>query len=583
MPPIMVIDNVNGVDSATASGSIYPATAIYGTKAIVHSVPDISANTYQVAFLDTPVPQLYDVRGITDPFGNQYPLGGHQSVLYIEGVSTSGRKFSTVRKDPFYWQEWGPNNAKWNRGGRRLIIPYGSSANFTPPAIIQINGSTPSTFITQATGSSIIGSDVVYVLADVSGSNTTPQDVTFKIYPQIAVDDNMALTTGALTERLWAIGGRRRTIAETNTKRLFTEAKPGWTIRLINNGVAYTGGVSMVAAGKYDNIAPEGSILVEGRNGTSTGRVEISTDTDATPFEVSSTSGRLVFKKIKFRHGSTGSKHAFNTLAFKGGLIFDDCEFQNAVANANYHGFNCADIDATLTGLMIQFRRCYFHDCYGYGAQIGTAVSKLNYVAQFIGCYFKNNNAGQVRLYSIRNALLLWNILYKGGKSIVLAGADCGGATILQNTIDGGGISSYGVEIAATISQNGLLIRNNIICRHTQYGIYCTGDQEDGFAEIDYNCMPTDVTWKNTQGSYSPYFSTAGREPVGEHDVTASPALSDPDNDDFMPLTLDLDGKAYPTSDMYIGMVSATRTTLRIGAVQAQKIKPVIKQDRRIR
>jgi hypothetical protein len=571
MHPIIVIDNVDGVDSAAASGSIYPYTAVYGTRAIVHAIPSIAGGTYQVAFLDTS-PDLSGVKGAIDPF---------QSVLYIEGVSVSGRKFSPIRSV----RATGISgiSARWNRGGARLLIPFGSGNQFVPPAIIRIDGSTPNNFITQATASNVSGADVVYNLADVYGSNTTLQNVTVTVFPQVAVEDNMFLNPTAMTERSWAIGGRRKTIADTNTRRLFTESKPGWTIRLINNGAAYAGGIYMMAAGKYDGIAPEGSILIEGRNGTSTGRIEISTDTDLTTFELAPSTGRLVFKKIKFRHGSTGSKHAFNVQAFKGGLIFDDCEFQNSVANANYHGFNCADIDATLTGLMIQFRRCYFHDCYGYGAQIGTAVSKLNYVAQFIGCYFKNNNAGQVRLYSIRNALFLWNILYKGGKSIVLAGADCGGATILQNTIDGGGISSYGVEIAATISQNGLLIRNNIICRHTQYGVYCAGDQEDGLAEIDYNCMPTDVTWKNTQGSYSPYFSTDGREPIGEHDITASPALSDPENDDFMPLTLDLDGKAYPTSDMYIGMVSATRTTLRIGAVQAQKIKPVIKQDRRIR
>ena len=588
MPPTiaMIPHYYVGSDAFTTSGSMYPEQAISGTRAVAHPLPVQGGEGYIVGLLDA---------GAFDPFLDFSEVKGkgddNPSVLLIDGISVSGRKFTQINsiyKFPSYWNPISNDFGSWNRSGALLISTTHNIDAF--PVLVRLddyplhNG-----FITVITGKHPDGIPGHYALADAVGTSPILKTVEIVILPHVVVEDNMSLNPALLTERPWAIGGYRRDMTTIETRRIFSEAKPGWTIRLMNMEY-HEGGVVMTASGKYDGNGTDGSIIIQGAaNQHAPYATTIYTNEDVTPFELANSSGNLVFSYIIFRHTPlvvlNNIRHAFNIHSFKGGLLFDNCSFLNTSTNSLSHGFNCEDINPGLSGMMLQFRRCYFEDCSGFGVNIGSPSSKINYTVQFICCDFINNKMGNVRLYNIRNALFLNNTFRGGGKGIVLAGTDCSGATIMHNTIDGNGESTDGIDITAQSSQNGLMIRNNIFCRHTRYGINCESNQEDGCSIIDHNAFPTDSVFRNAQGPYSPYFSADGRERVGLHDITDSPEFSI-NNPGFNYYTIGTNtyyGKAFPEAEVNIGLNSMTKTILQMGTMQSRKNQPVLRTNLKVR
>lgn len=280
------------------------------------------------------------------------------------------------------------------------------------------SGAGPGTAITN-TDASFSGSVVTVPSADLSGVATDGSHVlwlltsTGRQFFEITAKADSGLVTanvtvanapaGTSTGRTYAIGGKRATLNNTNSRMIFSNAKAGWTIDIEETGSPYTL-TSVITLGVSGNTT-DGPVTIKS---SSTTRPLITTSTNSTRLFNGFGNGRWRWQHLAFSNtaGTRDLGLTATTADTVGWEIYDctfdgfsvaidgdfvtfftfiglhvvGCEIKNCTSHAIHNGGS-----AVVSG-------CYIHDNAGSGFH--TSGVSGNRTSAIIGCVFDSNDYG---------------------------------------------------------------------------------------------------------------------------------------------------------------------------------------------
>jgi|GEM_PF-7019304 len=328
---------------------------------------------------------------------------------------------------------------------------------------------------TVLTGVSTAGDHVIFLNDSTAGSRNfgkiTATAGSGGATPTATVADAFGLS---LAGKSWAIGGRRATLAGTNSIKLITnnsaagDAMPGWTIEL-QSGHTETIAASLVFRRTGDKT--NGPITLRGAIGASTIPIlTFSNNGSAIASASSITSINIgdatAGPNLELRN-SNATKTASVGVAPSGGLW----TIEGLIITAS--GANRFWAGITLTNQLGTIDRCQIGNCAGIGVTLASAIRSV-----MRGCRVFNNAGAGVNLPANGSFEVRKNLIYGNGGDGINFGAstNTSSTTISDNTIYGN--SGDGVEIAGTTSTAGmnvLMISNNQIVANTGYGLNFSG------------------------------------------------------------------------------------------------------------
>lgn len=352
-----------------------------------------------------------------------------------------------------------------------------------------------------------------------------------------AVDNSTKIvtveTTYSVTEssRTWAIGGKRATWDNANSRKLFSaDVLPGWIIET-ETGQTLTG--SALTCGVSGDTT-NGMIIVRGASTAS--HPVINQTATAALFSYNSIN-YWKWSNLKMTCSNATKTYA---LSLRGvgyvanNVIFGDATNSISTVYVRTGGtvqfmlVNCEVAHCTSNGLyannggeVLYAYGCYIHDCGGVGLQIYSGVA-ANLLVE--------NNTGA------------------GIKTIT------GTPSISRNTIDANG--GDGIDLSTGVNTF-FAIYNNNITNNGGYGLRCAAGQET-FGLRDFNNF-----YNNTSGSIL-------NASLATNDLTVDPEYTDAANDDYS-IGTNLKAKGFPKFDEPIGINSATYSYVDIGAAQRQE------------
>lgn len=383
----------------------------------------------------------------------------------------------------------------------------------------------------------------------ITGTDNTAKTVTVHTAP-----------TGTASGLSWAIGGKRKTIEDTNSRLLFsTDIMPGWTVNLEDDQPAVTSAVACSVAGDTTS----GYITLQGTGGT-----RLLTSATNNTSMLSGGLSYWVVQNLKFTSTAATKTSSYGVNLNADGVlspvIFKSCIFGDATnklqsgifrytATASRHAYflNCEAANCIGNGLEsaggssggISCVNCYIHDNGGRGVQI--KFSSQNGTCAFLHCVISNNSSVGIESnndVSNSSRLLISN------------------CTIHNN-------SSDGIKINAAVNFAAALIFNNMITKNGGYGINYSASAADLQALSDHNNYgnASDST-ANTSGAVNGFTQ-------GANSTTIAAGYTNAAGGDYsIPATLKALG--YPPSSSPIGINSATYSYVDPGAAQRQE--PVV-------
>lgn len=372
---------------------------------------------------------------------------------------------------------------------------------------------------------------------------------------------NWANTEGS---RTWGIGGKRKTIGNTQSRLLFsTDIKPGWTVTLEDDQPAVTTSVACTVGGDTTT----GYITLQG-DSTTTRRLLTSATNNISPL-----SGGLsgwVVKNLKFTSTAATKTSSYGILFNASSTlmtILDNCVLGDATNKLQ------SGIERTATsngGLTL--RDCEITTTLGKGIGDWSGTSGGGFEA--INCYIHDCAGGGIvpTLLTLAAGFIVQNCIIVSNTGIGVSVPNAGGR---QNTVISGNViaenSSDGVKFTNALSAVSAHVFNNQIIHNGGFGVNIAGgtvainDTTGGL--FDYNNFGTgSSSWigENTSGQYS-------NKTAGAHDLAVDPQFTNPGSGDFS-IGTNTKAAGYPDDTRNIGANnSATLTYVDIGAAQRQE------------
>ncbi len=354
------------------------------------------------------------------------------------------------------------------------------------------------------------------------------------------------------TNKTWGIGGKRATIDNVNSRKLFTaDIKAGWTASITSNMTTSSSTISLVAVGDTTT----GPVIITG-NADSGSQPVVTTSANVAIFTVP-TGSRYVFRKLAFQCTSGTRTTAYGISGGTGTtfLLVDNCIFGDATNKLQ------AGIHVSGGILLTRVQDSEIKNCNGNGIEV-TASSGQN--LDIDNCKIHDNASAGI------------------SSVVALASFDCSDSTIYNNSSDG--ISLITAAITAevcierctihnntgngvnlgSVAHSGLTIVNNEITGNTSgYGVSTTNTALDKTKSLlDYNNYGTGGT-ANSSGALQ-------NLTAGAHDLTVDPGYAGSPN---FAVGTNVKAKGYPDATRTVGGNTGGTTTYQdIGA--AQRVEP---------
>lgn len=326
----------------------------------------------------------------------------------------------------------------------------------------------------------------------------------------VTVEDSFTIAEASAVN--YAIGGKRATWDDADSRNIRSDAKPGWVIETETNQT-----ISSVITGNCSGDTTNGRITWRGKSGSVR---TLTQSSNANHFNSTGTANPTLwrFQNLKFTN-SNGTKTAAIALAANGGdWMFLDCIFGDAtnrllsaltrVSNswiANLH--NCEIYNTTSNGVTIATSG----NLYLYGSWIHVC-----------GAAGISHPGGAASDLLIRDSLITGNTT----DGIVFSAAPTRNISIMNSVLYGNG--GDGIDISSGVATTMQIINCQITTNASGYGIRGAAGQANFQAGIDYNNFGTGVT-ANTTGALLNLAS-------GAHDLAVDPQYTDAANGDFTPL-----------------------------------------------
>lgn len=364
----------------------------------------------------------------------------------------------------------------------------------------------------------------------------------------ITAKDNVAKTVtvgnapaGTSTGRTWAIGGKRATFNETNSRQLFQDVKATWEITT-ETDQAITGSAITIAPLGF----PDQCCL---RSEGTTHRV-ISQSANTNTFTTATNATGWAFRTLRFTN-TNATKTSAIAMNLGGAFTVENCIFGD--------GTNHFDMAISVPNAAVV--SCY--NCYFNGQRAGSTSGIINLGSssvQLYGCWFRAQAGPCVRFTSDVVHLLAWHCVFDApaGDAIVTANPfnTAGPVILLGNTFNGG--SADGVDMSSARLRHVVMLNNNI----------------SGFAGVGQNgvraASSQNLHYQMFLDGNNFFNNTSNRLnfPVGASDQSLDPAF--PGSPDFTPGS-NLRRVGWPAAaSVRLGANQATLSYPDIGAVQHQ-------------
>ena len=362
----------------------------------------------------------------------------------------------------------------------------------------------------------------------------------------------------------WAIGGKRASISETHSRKLFDNNTAagdsmGWTIQLASaHTETIASALTFRRAGTFGSTG-YGATTLQGESATS--RPILTGSGNGTLLNVAT---HAIFKNLELRN-TNATKTASIAIAAPTGVA---------------HVFNCVigtNSNTFWKGILSLYASMIVGNTV-YGANNGATsngieVQGSNNTHPFVYSNFvtgySNSSARGIIINASTPGTVDGNIVENCGIGIeVVAGNSdpaviWGGNVIKNNTVyncgDGIKFSSTGTFIGV---RNSICI-NNIVSNCTGFGIRYSNSSDIDVNERQGAFCFNNNTYNNTSGNTT----TAG----GRDNPGLNPSYTNAATDDFS-IGSNLKGKGYPEGGvLYVGRNSATYSYVDIGAAQRQE------------
>lgn len=386
------------------------------------------------------------------------------------------------------------------------------------------------------------GSHVIFLNDSTAGNRN---------FGKITGKDNTAKTVtvanafgASLTNKSWAIGGKRASLLSTTSKKLTDnngaagDAQAGWVLEM-QSGHAETTSARWDQRRAGDTTS--GPLIIRGASGAATRPVLTMNNADIVP-----RASYTIYKD-------------FNIVGTGGA---SDCIIDVALVN-RYQGLKISGFSGNLmrgtggAGLAL----VHIIDCELSGGSVGLT---LDQDARVVGCYIHNQTSHGISCTATLSGLTVYgNIIYSSGGDGVnlLQGRSdqYGGVLIAHNTIHG--CTGDGIDYSGDFdSLSGLTILNNILSSNGGYGLKLTSLTTSKVLARG-TMLANNNTYNNTSGSCN----LAG---VLEGDPGLDPSFANVAGGDFS-IGTNLKALGYPTGN--VGFGSSTRSYVDIGAAQRQE------------
>lgn len=372
----------------------------------------------------------------------------------------------------------------------------------------------------------------------------------------------------SLTDQTWAIGGKRATIAGTESKKLLEnnsaagDAMGGWTIRMES---AHTETITATITFRRAFDTTYGGLIIEGESGAATRPVLTFSNNGAAFYGPISTHAGVLFQRFDIKHSGTASA----AVAFKVGRYVWNWIVRDVVigGSSTSDGFLYAFQDAYNNLSATQGVSFYIDGCeIKYSGSFGLNIC----AAQITNCFIHDNAGGIVigddYVGSPVVVLIENNVISDNTDHGIKLDTDCLAPAMLfirHNTIHN---NSNGAGIYVeddTVLPRMCTIENNSITANGTYGIDLPSAEatlwEALGLTIRHNNFGTGAT-ANTSG-------TIHNEPtiVGiSGNLLLDPGYANAGSDDYS-VGSNMQSAGYPNA-VYNG--SATRNWVDIGAAQ---------------
>lgn len=397
------------------------------------------------------------------------------------------------------------------------------------------------------TGVATDGSHAIYLADATAGARN---------FGKITAKDNTAKTVTvanafglSLTGKSWAIGGKRASLGDANSKKLLRnnaaagDAKPGWKIQFAQ---AHTETIAGPLEIQLAGNGTDGRITIEGESETTVPVLTFSNNGNAFQFKVPNSG--ITVQNLECRN-SNATKTSTLMVAVDDGTTNTDLIFRNIRSDHATDYF--AKFFSTSNN-----RRIQIEDCFLNGRDSASAAGVLFYNTSsvevrnnvFVGLY-------QQRHYFSHNGITVAdNIFYSctgSDGALVITGNDGGADVHVRNNVFYGntGAGAY-FNLGAT---NNVWSENNIFEGNGGWGQQWVSTNAD--SEYRNHVCRNNHYYNNTSGT-----KTGGPTETGA--VTSTPAFPNPSGYDF---TTGANGKAagWPTKN--VGRISSTRSYVDTG------------------
>lgn len=305
----------------------------------------------------------------------------------------------------------------------------------------------------------------------------------------LTVEDSVWTTSANKT---WGIGGKRATLDDTNSRKLFSaDAKAGWTLQVNNNQSLAGGTLTINSVGDTTT----GPVVLTGNSDSP--RPVITQTTNAAVFQTSGTGGRWNISKLALQNNGATKTGAHGISVANAGwtLNITDCVVGDAT-NSLQIGVRIGS--GTCVCALVD---CEVKNCAGDGIANTTGTAG-NHTLDGCnihgngGCGF--NNTTNTSSVTIQNSTIYGN----ASDGVALTGTVTA-AQITDNVIDGNG--GNGVNLGANVHSQ-LVLYNNNITGNSLYGATSTAGAMDACKSfVDYNCFGSGSAADgpaNTSGAY---------------------------------------------------------------------------------
>lgn len=381
------------------------------------------------------------------------------------------------------------------------------------------------------------GSAVMWVLSS-SGRQFSKISAVDNVLKTVTCADNFSNTESG---RTWGIGGKRATIGQTNSVKVFasTDGKAGWTVSIEDDQSISVAVAVSVAGTQAQPFKIVGS--------SESPRLVITQSANTYTWQVTGT--HIWFESLKFRNTNATKTSAWCVLANMTTYYFKNCIIGDT-ANKFKYGF------VRNTGTPTIF----MEDCYVTGCTDAGVYSDSGCYLRATGCHFDNNDThgiwagGSSWYFTLTSCIFSDN----GGDGInYLSTGQLVDFDIQDCTFDGN--TGDGIDVATTTSIAGI-IAGNQFTNNGGYGVRVgTADRTGGLVIPDFNNY-----FGNTSGARLNF-------PTGANDQALDPQYTSAGTDDYS-IGTNTKEKGYPKLNRNIGAGQSTTKSFKdIGASQRQE------------